>query len=108
MDEIDLQKFLKANESEIRWAVESLILDQVTRAIGHENLGKVSLTLQGSTFDDLAIHVEGPDDLRSKIEEALLKPKRRRCRGADSSQASGTARGPGSVAGRNLSRWSCN
>ncbi|MGO8903224.1 MAG: hypothetical protein ACLQU5_33540 [Isosphaeraceae bacterium] len=74
MDEIDLEEFLKANESEIRWKVESLVLDQVTRAIGRENLGKVSLTFQGSTLDDLAVHVEGPDDLKAKIEEALLKP----------------------------------
>jgi len=74
MDEIDLEEFLKANESEIRWKVESLVLDQVTRAIGRENLGKVSLTFQGSTLDDMAVHVEGPDDLKAKIEEALLKP----------------------------------
>ena len=74
MDEIDLEEFLKANESEIRWKVESLVLDQVTRAIGRENLGRVSLTFQGSTLDDLAVHVEGPDDLKAKIEEALLKP----------------------------------
>ncbi len=74
MDEIDLEEFLKANESEIRWKVETLVLDQVTRTIGRENLGKVSLTFQGSTLEDLAVHVEGPDDLKAKIEEALLKP----------------------------------
>lgn len=74
MDEIDLEEFLKANESEIRWKVESLVLDQVTRVIGRDNLGKVSLTFQGSSLDDLAVHVEGPDDLKAKIEEALLKP----------------------------------
>ncbi len=74
MDEIDLEEFLKANESEIRWKVESLVLDQVTRTIGRENLGTVSLTFQGSTLDHLAVHIEGPDDLKAKIEEALLKP----------------------------------
>ncbi len=74
MDEIDLEEFLKANESEIRWKVESLILDHVTRVIGQENLGKVHLTFQGSALDDLALLVEGPEELKAKIEEALLKP----------------------------------
>ncbi len=71
MDEINLDDFLKANESEIRWQVESLVLERVTRAIGRDNLGKVTLTFQGSPFDDLAVHVEGPDDLKARVEEAL-------------------------------------
>ncbi|MGC8644007.1 MAG: hypothetical protein ACP5XB_29460 [Isosphaeraceae bacterium] len=75
MGEINLGEFLKANEFEIRWKVESLVLHQVTRAIGQENLGKVSLTLQGSSLDDLVLQVEGPDELKAKIEEALLKPE---------------------------------
>jgi hypothetical protein len=74
MDEINLDDFLRANESEIRWQVESLVREQVTRAIGQENLGKVALTFQGSTLDDMAVHVEGPDDLKVKIEAALRRP----------------------------------
>jgi hypothetical protein len=77
MDEIDLGQFLRANESAIRWQVESLVLRQVTQAIGRENLGKVTLAFQGSTLDDLAVHVEGPDDLKAKIEEALRNPEHR-------------------------------
>jgi hypothetical protein len=71
MDEIHLDEFLRANESEIRWQVESLVLERVTRAIGRENLGKVTLTFQGSVLDDMAVHVEGPDDLLAKVGEAL-------------------------------------
>jgi hypothetical protein len=71
-DRISLDEFLRANESEIRWQVESLVLEQVTRAIGRENLDKVTLTFQGSALDNLAVHVEGPDDLRARIEVALL------------------------------------
>ncbi len=74
MDEINLDDFLRANESAIRWQVESLVLQQVTQAIGRENLGRVTLTFQGSTLDDFAVHVEGPGDLKAKIEEALRNP----------------------------------
>src|SRR5439155_10827269 len=73
MDEINLEEFLKANESQIRWAVESLVLGRVTEAIGQDNLRKVTLSLQGSTPGDWAVHVEGPDYLKARIEEALRK-----------------------------------
>ena len=63
MEGINLGEFLRANESQIRWQVESLVLDQVTRAIGQDNLGKVTLIVEGSALDDLAVHIEGPDDL---------------------------------------------
>jgi hypothetical protein len=43
----------------------------MTRAIGRENLDRVTLTFQGSAVDDLTVYVEGPDDLRTKVEEAL-------------------------------------
>ena len=71
MDEINLEEFLRANESEIRWQVESLVLERVTRAIGRENLGRVTLTFQGSVLDDMAVHVEGPDEHLAKVGEAL-------------------------------------
>jgi len=71
MDEIDLDEFLRANESAIRWQVESLVLQRVTRAIGSENLGKITLTFQGSSLDHLAVQVEGPDDLKAKVGAAL-------------------------------------
>jgi hypothetical protein len=74
MDEIALDNFLRANESALRWQVESLVLQQVTQAIGRENLVKVTLTFEGSALDDLAVHVDGPDDLKAKIEEALRNP----------------------------------
>jgi len=74
MDGINLEDFLRANESEIRWQVESLVLEQVTKAIGRENLGKVTLTFKGSDLGNLAVQVEAPDDLKAKIELALLKP----------------------------------
>jgi hypothetical protein len=70
-DGISLAGFLKANESEIRWLVESLVLERVTRAIGRENLEKVTLTFQGSALDDIAVHVDGPDEFKAKIEVAL-------------------------------------
>jgi hypothetical protein len=71
MDEIQLDKFLRANESELRWQVEALVLERLTRAMGRENLGKVTLTFQGSILDDMAVRVEGPDDLLAKVGEAL-------------------------------------
>jgi hypothetical protein len=73
MDGINLDEFLRANESQIRWQVESLVLEQVTRAIGRDNLGKVTLIFEGSALDDLAVHVEGPEELKGKIEAALGK-----------------------------------
>jgi hypothetical protein len=73
MDEINLGQFLKENESQIRWAVELLVLGRVTEAIGKDNLGKVTLNLHGSTPGDWAVHVEGPDHLKARIEEALRK-----------------------------------
>ena len=73
MDVINLDEFLRANESQIRWAVESLVLGRVTEAIGKDNLGKVMLSLQGSTLGDWAVHVEGPDHLKARIEEALRR-----------------------------------
>ncbi|HMF37459.1 MAG TPA: hypothetical protein VKF17_12495 [Isosphaeraceae bacterium] len=76
IDEVNLNDFLRANESAILWQVESLVLQQVTRAIGRENLEKISLTFQGSFPDDLAVHVEGPPDLKAKVEEALRAPSR--------------------------------
>jgi hypothetical protein len=74
MGAINLAEFLKANESEIRWLVESLVLQRMTQAIGRENLDKVTLTFQGSAVDDIAVYVEGPEDLRTKVEEALRSP----------------------------------
>jgi hypothetical protein len=73
MDGINLDEFLRANESQIRWQVESLVLKQVTRAIGRDNIGKVTLIFEGSALDDLAVHVEGPEELKGKIEAALGK-----------------------------------
>ncbi len=71
MCEINLDEFLRANESEIRWQVESLVLQRITQAIGRENLGKVTLSFQGSVLDDLAMSIEGPEDLKAKVEEAF-------------------------------------
>jgi hypothetical protein len=73
MEEINLDRFLKANESQIRWAVESLVLGRVTEAIGQDNLREVTLSLQGSTPGHWAVRVEGPDHLKARIEEALRK-----------------------------------
>ena len=44
---------------------------RVTEAVGHENMSKIALTFIGTDLDDLKMHVEGPDDLKAKIEEAL-------------------------------------
>jgi hypothetical protein len=74
MDNINLDAFQRANESSIRWQVESLALQQIVDTIGLENLRKITLTFQGSTLDDLALRVEGPDHLRAEIEEALRNP----------------------------------
>ena len=71
--EIHLGEFVRANESEIRWKVESLVLHRVTQAIGRENLEKVRLFFWGSTLDDMTLQVEGPQDLKAKIEEAFRK-----------------------------------
>jgi hypothetical protein len=73
MEEINLDQFLKSNESQIRWAVESLVLERVTEAIGQDNLPKVALSFQGSSPGDWAVHVEGPDHLKARIQEALRK-----------------------------------
>ena len=75
-DGIHLRDFLRANESAIRWQVESLILEQVIRAIGRENVGRVNLIFEGSFLGDLTVYVEGPPDLKAKVEEALRKPSR--------------------------------
>jgi hypothetical protein len=71
IDEINLRPFIRANESWFRDLASSLVFGEVSRAIGKENLGKVTLTLWGEAHDDLALHVEGPDDLKAKIEEAF-------------------------------------
>jgi hypothetical protein len=42
------------------------------RTILMNKLDKITLTFQGSALDNLAVHVEGPDDLRARIEVALL------------------------------------
>ena len=55
MEGINLEGFLRANESQIRWRAESLVLEQVTRAIGRDNLEKVTLIFEGSALDDLAV-----------------------------------------------------
>ncbi len=69
--EINLDEFLKANESRIRWHVDSLVRERAAQAIGRENLAKVTLTLWGDSLDDLAVQVEGPDELKAKIEQAF-------------------------------------
>ncbi len=73
MDEINLDQFLKANESQLRWAVESLVLGRVAEAIGQDHLREITLSLHGSTPGEWAVRVEGPDHLKARIEEALRK-----------------------------------
>jgi hypothetical protein len=74
---IYLRDFFRANESEIRWLVESLIHEQVTRAIGRENIGRVTLIFEGSFLGDLTVYVEGPPDLKANVEAALRRPSPR-------------------------------
>jgi hypothetical protein len=89
MDEIDLEGFLRANESELRWRVETLVLDQLTRVIGREDLAKVTLSFRGSALDNLALCVEASDDLKARIQEALLGPQQHLGRHASSGRATG-------------------
>jgi hypothetical protein len=72
--EINLRPLIRANESGIRYYVETLLGERMSRAIGRENLGKIRLIFRGSPFDDLMVYVEGPDDLKAKVEEAFRKP----------------------------------
>ena len=74
---IHLRDFFRANESEIRSLVESLIQMQVSEAIGCENVSRVNLIFEGSFLGDLTVYVEGPPDLKAKVEAALRKPSRR-------------------------------
>jgi hypothetical protein len=76
ISEIYLRPFVRANESRIRYYIGSLIHQRMIEAIGEENLDKVRLYFQGSTLDDPIVLVEGPADLRAKIEEALREPVR--------------------------------
>jgi hypothetical protein len=73
-DEINLRPLIRANESGIRWYVGTIIRERMIQAIGEENLGKVALYFSGSPLDDLTVYVEGPTDLKAKVEEALRKP----------------------------------
>jgi hypothetical protein len=74
LDGVHLGAFLQANEPAIRWQIESLILEQMIRAIGRENLDRVKLIFEGSFLGDLTVYVEGPPDLKAKVEEALRTP----------------------------------
>jgi hypothetical protein len=51
--------------------MENIARQRVTEAVGHENMSKIALTFIETDLDDLKMHVEGPDDLKAKIEEAL-------------------------------------
>ena len=74
MDEINLDDFLRANESRDPLASRVACATASHPGDRSESLGKVTLTFQGSTLDDFAVHVEGPGDLKAKIEEALRNP----------------------------------
>ena len=74
LDGVHLGAFIRANEPAIRWQIESLILEQMIRAIGRENLDRINLIFEGSFLGDLTVYVEGPPDLKAKVEEALRTP----------------------------------
>ena len=64
-------EYLRENRDSIRREMEEIARQRVADAIGHENLSKVTLSFSGSDLEDLKMHVDGPDDLKIKIEEAL-------------------------------------
>jgi hypothetical protein len=55
--------------------MKKIARQRVANLIGHENLSKVTLTFSGTDPENLKMHVEGPDDLKVKIEEALRTGK---------------------------------
>ena len=74
IDEINLRPFIRANESGIRWYIGTIIRERMIQAIGRENLDQVTVSFWGSPLDDPTVFVEGPADLKAKVEEALRKP----------------------------------
>ena len=66
-----LDEYLRENQDSIRSEMEEIARRRIADAIGHENLSKVSLRFSGTDLEDLKLHVDGPDDLKAKIEEAL-------------------------------------
>ena len=66
-----LDEYLRENRDSIGSKMEEIARQRVADAIGHENLSKVTLSFSGSDLKDLKMHVNGPDELKAKIEESL-------------------------------------
>lgn len=73
--EFDAEKifdeYLRDNQDSIRSEMENIARQRIADVIGPENMSKVTVTFTGTDLEDLKMHVEGPDDLKVKIEEAL-------------------------------------
>lgn len=66
-----LDDYLRENRDSIRSQMEEISRRRVADVIGDENLSKVTLTFSGTGLENVKLHVDGPDDLKAKIEEAL-------------------------------------
>jgi hypothetical protein len=71
-----LNGYLRENEDSIRSEKEDLARERVAAVIGRENLSKVTLTFSGADLEHLTMNVEGPDELKARIEEALRAGER--------------------------------
>jgi hypothetical protein len=66
-----LDDYLRENQDSIRSQIEETFRQRVAEVIGLENMSKVTLSFSGTDLENLQMHVNGPDELRHKIEGAL-------------------------------------
>jgi hypothetical protein len=65
----------RENQDSIRSEMEAIARQRVAIVIGHENLSKATLTFSEADLKNLKMQLEGPNDLKAKIEEALRTGK---------------------------------
>jgi lipoate-protein ligase A len=66
-----LDDYLRENQDSIRSQMEEITRQRVADVIGQENMSKVTLSFSGTDSENLKMHVDGPDEFKNKIEEAL-------------------------------------
>jgi hypothetical protein len=66
-----LNDYLRENQDSIRSQMEEIARQRVADVIGYENMSKLTLRFSGTDPENLQMHVDGPDELKARIEEAL-------------------------------------
>lgn len=65
-------EFLDAFAPEIREMAEDHIRKIALAAIGEEGMRRVSIAVEGTTLDDMELHISGPEDLKEKLLKAFF------------------------------------